>query len=81
MTAEQIKEARQRIEWLANLYALAAEVLADAEAGDPIALRVVARTGLTEPLRLVSQAPAGGTVYASLYANPENNLKEPENTE
>lgn len=55
MTREEIAEARRAIEWLANLHALAAEVLADAEAGDPLALRIVARVGLVEPLRLVHQ--------------------------
>lgn len=54
MTKEQITEARRAIEWRANLYALAAEVLADAEAGDPLSLRIVQRVGLVEPLRLVT---------------------------
>jgi hypothetical protein len=53
MTKEQITEARRAIEWRANLYALAAEVLADAEAGAPLSLRIVQRVGLAEPLRLV----------------------------
>lgn len=81
MTKDEIAKSRHGIEWKANLYALAAELLQEAEDGDPLALRIVARVGLVEPLRLVSQAPAGGTVYASMYANQENNLKEPENTE
>ncbi|MCQ2029038.1 hypothetical protein [Stutzerimonas zhaodongensis] len=54
MTKEQIIEARRAIEWKANLYALAAELLAEAEAGDPLSLRIVQRVGLTEPLRLVT---------------------------
>lgn len=53
LTTEEIQEARRAIEWKANLYALAAELLADAEAGDQFALRIVARVGLVEPLRLV----------------------------
>lgn len=55
MTKDEIREARRAIEWKANLYALAAEILADAEAGDPMALRIVTRVGLVEPLRLVHQ--------------------------
>lgn len=55
MTADEIREARRAIEWLANLHTLAAELLAEAEAGDPFALRIVARVGLVEPLRLVHQ--------------------------
>lgn len=54
MTKDEIREARRAIEWKANLYSLAAEILADAEAGDPMALRIVARVGLVEPLRLVN---------------------------
>lgn len=54
MTKEQINEARRSIEWKAKLYALAAELLADADAGDPLALRVLARVGMIEPLKLVT---------------------------
>lgn len=53
MTPEEIREARLAIEWKSNLYALAAEILADADAGDPLALRIVASVGIAEPLRLV----------------------------
>lgn len=53
MTPEEIREARRAIEWKASLYALAAEILAEADAGDPLALRIVASVGLAEPLRLV----------------------------
>ena len=53
MTPEEIRAARLAIEWKANLYALAAEILADADAGDPLALRIVASVGIAEPLRLV----------------------------
>ncbi|CAM5241477.1 hypothetical protein SSTU70S_00367 [Stutzerimonas stutzeri] len=55
MTPYQIREARRVIEWKANLYALAAEVLADADAGDPLALRMLARVGLVERLRIVEK--------------------------
>ena len=54
MTKAEISEARRGIEWKANLYALVAELLRDAEDGDPMALRILNRTGLAEPLRLVS---------------------------
>ena len=57
MSHEEIAEARRAIEWLANLHALAAEVLADAEAGDPLALRIVTRVGLVEPLHIVEEKP------------------------
>ena len=53
MTPEEIRAARLEIEWKANLYALAAEILAEADAGDPLALRIVASVGLAVPLRLV----------------------------
>lgn len=53
MTRAEIDEIRRGIEWKANLYALVAELLRDAEEGDPMALRILNRTGLTEPLRLV----------------------------
>ncbi|WP_374323395.1 hypothetical protein [Aquipseudomonas alcaligenes] len=55
MTKAEISEARRGIEWKANLYALAAEVLSDAEAGDPLALRIVTRVGLVEPLHIVEE--------------------------
>lgn len=54
MTRAEIAEARRAIEWKANLYALAAELLSEAEQGDLIALRILAKTGLNEPLRLVT---------------------------
>lgn len=58
MTPEEIREARQAIEWKANLYAMAAEILADADAGDPLALRIVASVGLAAPLHLVKSESA-----------------------
>jgi hypothetical protein len=54
MTRAEIAEAKRVIEWKANLYALAAELLSEAEQGDPFALRVLSRTSLAEPLRLVT---------------------------
>jgi hypothetical protein len=54
MTKAETEEARRAIEWKANLYALAAELLSEAEQGDPFALRVLSRTSLAEPLRLVT---------------------------
>ena len=53
MTPEEIREARRAIEWKASLYSLVAEVLAEADAGDPLALRIVASVGIAEPLCLV----------------------------
>jgi hypothetical protein len=53
MTKAEIDEARRAIEWKANLYALVAELLRDADLGDPKALRVLASAGIVEPLRLV----------------------------
>lgn len=58
MTPEEIREARRAIEWKASLYALVAEVLAEADAGDPLALRIVASVGLAVPLRLVKSEGA-----------------------
>lgn len=55
MTKEEIAEARRIIEWKANLYSLAAEVLADADAGDPLCTRIAQRVGLTTPLHLVER--------------------------
>ncbi|MDR7025309.1 hypothetical protein [Pseudomonas peli] len=54
MTRAEIDEARRGIEWKANLYALVAELLSDAQAGDPMAMQIMARAGLVEPLRLVT---------------------------
>jgi hypothetical protein len=54
MTKEEIANIRRGIEWKANLYALVAELLQEAEDGDPLAMRIVARVGLVEPLRLVT---------------------------
>lgn len=58
MTKEELAEIRRGIEWKANLYALAAELLRDAEDGDQMALRIVARSGLVESLRLVPANPS-----------------------
>ncbi len=58
MTKDDIAEIRRGIEWKSNLYALADELLREAEAGDPLALRIVARVGLVEPLRLVPTNPS-----------------------
>lgn len=54
MTRAEIDELRRGIEWKANLYALVAELLRDAEEGDPMAMQIIARAGLIEPLRLVT---------------------------
>ena len=54
MTKAEISEARRAIEWRANLYALVAELMRDADQGDPLAMRILARAGLVEPPRLVS---------------------------
>ena len=54
MTRAEIDEIRRGIEWKANLYALVAELLRDAEEGDPMAMQIIARAGLVEPLRLVT---------------------------
>lgn len=54
MTRAEIDEIRRAIEWKANLYALVAELLSDAEDGDAMALQIMARAGLVEPLRLVT---------------------------
>lgn len=40
MKKSEIDEAKRAIEWKANLYALAAEVMREAEQGDPLALSV-----------------------------------------
>lgn len=55
VTQEEIIEAKRAIRWKANLYALVAEVLDDAEAGDPLAMRIVTSAGLADPLRLVQR--------------------------
>jgi hypothetical protein len=52
-TKEEIEKIRRGIEWKANLHALAAEVLRDAAAGDPLCMRIVARVGLVEPLKAI----------------------------
>lgn len=57
MTRAEIDELRRGIEWKANLYALVAELLSDAQAGDPMAVQIMARAGLVEPLRLVPSSP------------------------
>lgn len=54
MTKSELAEFRRGIEWKANLYALVAELLRDAEAGDPTARRIITRVGITEPLRLAT---------------------------